>query len=233
MNKEPKLLTITEFEDYHKNGYTIVDTRPQKEFIEGFIPGSLHIPADEHFYSKALPYLATNQFFCLVTPRNKEAEHYKLIQQAGFTNIIGVLEDGWDIWQQSGLNIDVIVSISPQEFELEFKHGKLFLIDIREPEAFELEHVEGSYNYEKEVLINNYEQLDDKITNCIYCVDGSESLTLISYLKFNGKHNLYHVEGGYSAIRKMQQINFVRPKKKKDNKEKKFDPFGGYGASGN
>ncbi len=212
----PGTITIDEFQKNQKEGFLIVDTRPSKDFLNGFIPGSIHVPPHKDFITTTTPFLLRNQYFMLVTLPGEELQTAEKIYYLGFENLMGALEGGFEAWLSQNLPVDVIVSITPEEFDLEVRHGNLYLIDTRDPEAFEMEHVEDSHNFEPEVMYNNYDRIDDQITNCIYCANGSDSLTLISFLKFNGHHNLYHVEGGYGAIRNLDNIKIVKPGANKD-----------------
>lgn len=209
-----KKLGFSEFLKYQQEAYTILDVRGNADFISGHIPGSINIPLDRNFAEIAKEILIPNLPTLVISYRGSEVVMMEELTRKSKIRVEGYLEGGFNTWVEHNQKQDVIISMSGEELELEYKHGNLFLIDIRESEEFDIQHVDNSVNFEPEVLINNYEALDDKITNCIYCLDGSISTSVISWLKFNGKHNLYHVAGGFETIKKLENIKLVATEKK-------------------
>lgn len=70
------------------------------------------------------------------------------------------------------------------------------IIDIRNKENFNNNHIEGSINIPYEKLIKNPNILDRKKKYYIYCQKGITSLKLVRYLNSIG-YNLVSIIGGY------------------------------------
>ena len=219
-----RAIHIDTFKEYRKEGYSIIDLRPTETFARGFVPGSVNIPLGKSFDMIADLLVFKNQHILLVSAPGQGKEGYEELVKKGFTNILGYLDGGFEHWQNAGEQVDLVISISTGELELEIYHGDLFLIDIREKNAYEVQHVKNSLNFEPEVLIDNYDRIDEAITNCIFCANGEISMSLISFLKFHGKHNIYHVSGGFGKIRQNKGVPFETPKKKDVRKPVKDNP---------
>ena len=211
-------LNLENFQSFQRQGYTILDVRDSVVFGPAFIPGSINIQYDRNFNEIANELLIKNQPMLLIAESGREKDILAGLTSKGYSKMIGYLEGGIKTWLQAANPIDVIISINSEEFALELKHGDLYLIDIRPQEEFDIQHVDKSINFEQEILINNYDALDDMITNCIYCLDGSLSMSIISYLKFNGKHNLYHLQGGFISLKNQDGIKLLATEKKFEKK---------------
>lgn len=196
-----KKLTIHEFKDLIKKGYRIVDLRRPEDFSNSFIPGSLFINDDRDFLKNIRKFLLKDQGLVLICPKDNELRMIKKFSDAGFNNLAGFLDGGFETWLADKNNIDVIISISAEELLLDMKYGRVNIIDIRPKAEYDLKYIEESDNIPADTLINNYELIDNKSEICMICQNGILSMSLISYLKINGIHNIYHLDGGFRAIK--------------------------------
>ncbi|MEA3495942.1 MAG: rhodanese-like domain-containing protein [Bacteroidota bacterium] len=200
-------LTLENFKDYQKENLLILDTRKNEDFALGFIPKSINIELKRGFKAISKHFLLKDQALLIIASKGQEEKAIIDLRNFGFTNIKGYLKGGFESWRKNKLQIDIVISINPEELYLEKKHGKLFLIDIRPKNIYEKSQIEGSQNIDTKFLINNYQNIEDEVTNCIYCHNGSLSLALISYLKRAGKHNIYHVSNGFNGILKNKKLS--------------------------
>lgn len=195
-----KQISLENFKDFIAKGYRIVDLRSLDEFCISFIPGSVFINIDNDFEKNIHDFLYPDQAILVVCHPDNEQVITERFLKAGFNNIAGMLEGGFDTWLKSGGPIDVVISISGEELLLDLKYGKVQLIDIRPKAEYDLRHIEDSDNLTIEMIISHYDQIDSKGEICLICQDGYKSMSLISYLKINNLHNIYHLEGGFSSI---------------------------------
>jgi len=193
-------LNVSDFKSLINKGFRIVDLRPSEEFALNFIPTSLHIPLNEDFEELTNQYLFPDQAIVLVFNEEDIEKVSSKLELYGFSNIGGMLKGGLNSWISSKNPIDVIISISAEELLLEINHGHIQVIDIRPKAAYDLKHLEESDNIPVLHLINDYEMIDKNSEMCIFCNNGESSMSLISYLKINGIHNVYHVEGGFNFL---------------------------------
>ena len=55
----------------------------------------------------------------VVAPAGKEEMHIHSLVNAGFKNVAGYLEDGFEAWQSSGLPIDMIIDVDAGELAMD------------------------------------------------------------------------------------------------------------------
>jgi len=197
-----------EFIEMAKSSCRIVDVRNMEDFSSFHIPGSLYLNHNYHFEKTLEEFLFPDQAVLLVLEQNNEKMVLQQLDKLGFNNIKGILEGGINEWQKSNLPIDVVISITAEELMLEINHGHIQILDIRPAADFDVKHLEDSENVSFKYLISEYEMLDKNSEMCILCQNGELSMSLISYLKINGIHNIYHVEGGFEALEKSGYFKF-------------------------
>lgn len=199
-------LNIDEFINHIEEGYTIIDFRDADDFILGFIPNSIYVKYKHGFQEILELFITQNQYFLFIANEGEEETILNHLHELKYSNVIGYLKGGFLTWLKHKYTVDVVISIDEEEFELEYKHGNLYLMDLRPEFEFKLQYLKNSQNIDIELLLHNYDAIEDQVTNCIYCLDGELSLSMISYLKSNAKHNLYHISGGFNTVKKIKSI---------------------------
>lgn len=79
--------------------------------------------------------------------------------------------------------------------------GKCVLIDVRNPEEFRAERIEGSRNVPVESIRNEMNGMDRETPLLIYCKTGKRCLRAFDQLNEMGFHNIMMLDGGLEALK--------------------------------
>jgi hydroxyacylglutathione hydrolase len=208
-------LSALDFERQIINKYRVIDIREPAYFAYSHIPGSLNLVLDNSFEKHAKKFLFKDEALLIVGESGSEEQAILDMEKLGYQNIRGYLDGGIDAWIDAGKKIDVVISIMADELAIEIKHGNLYVYDIRLKSAFDRGHIEESENVKPALFISDYSVIEEDEFSTIVCEDGRLSMSIISWLKINGKHNLYHAEGGFREIKKEERFNLVKTPKMK------------------
>ena len=180
----------------------VLDVRHQSEFIKGHIPRSVFIGIDGNFapWVGAL-IVDVTQPILLVAPKGREEEVVTRLSRVGFDNVIGYLDGGFEAWKAANMEIDMITSISAEEFAKDFEDKKDVAFDVRREGEYVAEHVDGAKNTQLDYLNNYLSEFPEDKTFYVHCAGGYRSVIAASILKSRGIHNLVDVAGGYGAIK--------------------------------
>lgn len=197
-----KPLNIQDFDNEIKKGALILDVRHQKDFVEGFIPGSWFIGIDGGF----APWVGSlikdiNQKIIIVCPEGREEEVVTRLARVGYDNAVGYLKGSFLSWEKTGRQIDTIIQETAKELEVKNKK-EINILDVRKPTEYNVEHIESAKNKPLNDLFNHYKEIDKEKKYHIHCAGGYRSVIYISILKSKGYKNLIDVIGGYAAIKK-------------------------------
>lgn len=181
----------------------VLDVRDAADFANGFIPNAINIGLNGQFapwVGALIPDLL--QPIALVTPAGQEVETVSRLARVGYDHCIGFLEGGFATWEQSGKEIDTIESISADEFAQRRKVSpNAAIVDVRKPDEYESEHVEGAKNIPLDSLSEQMNQIWRDAPVYVHCAGGYRSMVANSILKARGFDNVVNVEGGMVAIK--------------------------------
>lgn len=87
--------------------------------------------------------------------------------------------------------------ISPEQLKdkLELRQ-QMMLLDVREPEEFEICHITGSILVPLSEFVDHVDDFDKNTEYIVICKDGDRSVEAIQILSKNGFLNLSNLEGG-------------------------------------
>ncbi len=210
-------LEIDEFEAIANHESALVlDVRPEHEFILGHIPNSIFIGLHGAFapWVGAL-ILDLKQPILLVTPKGKEKETVTRLSRVGYDNTLGYLKGGFSSWKASGKDVDVLDSISAEEFVHKTSMQDMNILDVRksgEHQSMYL-NLKGVENFPLDFINDNIHTIDKNKTYHIHCAGGYRSVIAASILKARGFSNLVNIEGGFGELKKtgVQLSDFVCP----------------------
>jgi hydroxyacylglutathione hydrolase len=192
-------------------GALILDTRSPSSFGKGFIPGSINIGIEGSFAVWAgtlIPDIA--QRILIVADPGREHEVITRLARVGYDHAIGYLEGGFDAWKASGKDIDVIQSVSAESLAMLLKADpKTNVLDVRKQSEYDSEHLVDAINMPLDYINENMQSLDPKTTYYVHCAGGYRSMTFISILRARGFRNLINVDGGFNALRRIQQVRLT------------------------
>jgi rhodanese-related sulfurtransferase len=178
-------------------------------FTQGFIPGSLFIGLEGRFAEWAGSLLPFNEPIILLTDEGKEKETLVRLARVGFSNVIGFVAGGFEVWQAAGEKTDLIIDIEADELAMDLPFDpQLLVLDVRKPAEFGDGHVKDAVNLPLGdmtdlVLVAN---IDEGRNLYVHCACGYRSVIAASLLKRHGFHNLRNVVGGWAKIKEQESI---------------------------
>lgn len=206
MKKGARALSPAEFSEASlAPGTIILDVRKPQEFASGFIPGALYIGLDGQF----APWVGTvildlKAPILLVAPPGREEEAVLRLSRVGYDNCTGYLDGGMGSWIQAGQATEQISSIPAGEFFRHYAQGHVTL-DVRKPGEFESSHLKNALSRPLDFIYEWMEQADPSTPYMIHCAGGYRSMIAASILRARGFQALTDVQGGYAAIRQLEQ----------------------------
>lgn len=187
----------------------ILDTRNERVFVKGFIPGSINIGLNGDF-APWVGALITNieQPILFIADKGKEKEVVTRLARVGYNNTIGYLEGGIEEWQMSGKPINTIKSVSADALvDAMEQHPTAMLLDVRRASEYDAQHVVGAENLPLDSINSGMDSLDKDTTYFVHCAAGYRSVIFISILMARGYTNFINVEGGFNAIKANDRLN--------------------------
>lgn len=180
----------------------IIDSRNPEEFVKGFIPGSINIGLNGNFATWAGTLIPdVKQEILLVTDEGCEEEAITRLARVGFDNCIGYLKGGFNAWLNSGNEIDLIHSITPEALALKAKNSAVEIIDVRKQSEYASEHIEAAINAPLDYINESMLKINPENTSYIHCAAGYRSVTFISILKARGYQNMINITGGFRDLK--------------------------------
>lgn len=202
-------LSIAGFKEAVEAGAVIVDTRPATEFTAGFVPGSISLGLEGSVAEWANTLLPRNQPLVLIAPAGKEADSAALLSAEGFNNLAGYLKHGFEGWQQSGEEIDIIIDVEADELAMDLPFDEnIMVLDVRRPAEFAEGHVVDAENVPLDEMADlvNIANIEEHQNVYLHCRSGYRSVIAASLLKRQGIHNIRNVLGGWNAIKAETRI---------------------------
>ncbi|MDH4473016.1 MAG: rhodanese-like domain-containing protein [Fluviicola sp.] len=192
----------------------VIDTRKADQFAAGFIPGSINIGIDGDFAVWVGTLISDiQQNILLITEPGREAEAVTRLARIGCDHALGFLEGGFEAWKNAGKPVDIIQSLSADEFVNKYHAG--VLLDVRKESEFESEHFIGAVNKPLDFIDVNYSSMNPDETYYIHCAGGYRSMIYASILRTKGFKNIVNLEGGFKALKatgKLLVTEYVCPK---------------------
>ena len=186
----------------------ILDSRSTSSFLEGFIPGSIFISLTEKFEVFAEKVLPRNEEIIILAEEGKEKESAERLIKAGFENISGFIEGGFNAWKENSWANDIVIEIEPDELMMDIPFDEnLMVIDVRDEDEFDADHFEGAENLPLSKLSDPgaISMIEDQHNVYILSQNGYRSLIAASLLKREGLHNIRTVKGGWNEVKKIVQ----------------------------
>jgi rhodanese-related sulfurtransferase len=181
----------------------IIDTRTDVEFLQGYIPGSIHIGLDEIKTLNALKIIEQDCPIIVVCTQGTEVILIKRFELLGYTQVKGYLQGGFSTWSDADQKIDLIIEVEVDELAMDIPFDEyLMILDIRAEEVFDKGHIKDAVHLP---LIEfgdpgSMSELDEHFN--IYIIDdlGKQLLLAASVLKKQGIHNIRIVKDGWDAV---------------------------------
>jgi hydroxyacylglutathione hydrolase len=210
------LLSIEEIRSIIADGAWVIDSRPSAVFVQGLVPQSIHIPNTDNFLEYAELVLEPEMKLVLIAEAGQETAVFRNLLKTGFANLAGTLDGGFDAWLNAGGAKDIIIDITPEEFELDFNFDEFYLIDLRTEDQYEEEHFEYAENLPLSEVEEAIPDLNPDLTYYLYGNTFEDAAFAGALFKRGGFHKLRVVNEGYEAL-KRTNIPVVKNKKTKSD----------------
>jgi len=187
----------------------LLDTRPEEEFTDGFIPGSIFIGLNGRYAEWAGSLLPFDKTIIVIAEEGKEKESIVRLTRVGFSKFAGYVGGGFHAWKNAGEETDMIINIEPDELAMDIPHDdKLVVVDVRRETEFADGHVKDAVNIPLNSLTDpaSMANIEDDQNLYVHCAGGYRSVIAASLLKRQGIHNLYNVLGGWNKIKQQAKI---------------------------
>ena len=195
------------------SGYAIVDARKPEIFTDGFIEDSVSIPFGDNFIDSLQELISADIRVIIVADEVNIPAIVKAVKGSGANNVAGYLAGGYEAWISGGNKFDMLISIDPDEFAIDYQFDEFYLVDVRDKEDFEKGHVEDAENIALIDLEPLLIEMETKDSYYLYGNTAAEATTAASLLKRNGFDRVRPVAADYEAI-KATGIPLFAPKKK-------------------
>lgn len=181
----------------------IIDTRIDSEFLQGYIPGAIHVALDEIKTLNALKIMEQDCPIILVCTNGTEALAIKKFELLGYTQVKGFLKGGFASWVEADQKKDLIIEVEVDELAMDIPFDEyLMILDIRTEDVYDKAHIKDSINLPLIEFSDpgSMSELDEHFN--IYIIDdlGKQLLLAASILKKQGIHNIRIVQDGWDAV---------------------------------
>lgn len=186
----------------------IVDVRTRQEYEAGHLERARLIPLDElrERCHELDPRLKT-VVYCKIGLRGYLAA--RILQQHGFADVFnltgGLLScpgNRGGISVSSAPNSGSNGTVSVARFREELQRGGSTAIDVREPEEYSYEHIEGTLSLPDARLEASLDRLPRDRDIYVACATGVRSVQAVRRLKASGFLKVHDVQGGIAAWKK-------------------------------
>jgi len=186
--------------------YIVLDARSYDAFGSQHITGAWHIDFGGNFPTFAGWVLPQDKDILLVADNYEEALQVNIwARRVGVDRIVGYLEGGMLAWAVSGQRTKDVHQISAEDLH-DMASGdtstKMVLLDVRAPNEYEDNHIEGAVNIPAPDLRTRFKELEKEKPTILICNTGYRSSLGTSILRQNGFKDVSNVSGGmtgYSA----------------------------------
>lgn len=201
VEKALKPLSVEDFFELSRSGHTVIDTRIPDQFEQGFVPKAFNFGLNGQYAIWAATLLDIHQPVIIVAEEGKEEESATRLARVGFDNIQGYLKGGFEAWKAEGKRYDMVISIEPEEFAMDYKLDEVHVLDVRKPSEWDNGHLSHATAFSLADMEKNMDNLDKEKTYYIHCAGGYRSMIAASWLKSKGIDKVKNVYGGFEKIK--------------------------------
>ncbi len=199
----PSPLSIKEALPYFQRGAGLLDTRSKDVYVQGHVPGSVHLEADDQLSNRIGFVFPPDAPMILLL--NDASDYQRVVYslaRVGYENVVGYIAEGLDVWKSLGLPLVAgdVKDIEPKELqELLQSDTRPVVVDVREPWEYKQGHVPGAVLMPLGQLASLVGELDTEKPVAVICASGSRSQSAAALLGQKGFKTIYNVLGGTGA----------------------------------
>jgi hydroxyacylglutathione hydrolase len=183
-----------------RRGAQVLDTRSPREFADGHLADSTHIPLGAGFADWAETLMPFGCPIVLVAAPGREEDAAVRLRRAGFDRVIGFLAGGIDAVARLLVPVRHPARISSELLRRRLARGPLTLIDVRAEAEWRRDGIFGSVNIPLQHLRERIAEVPAGPV-VVYCQTGERSSSAASLLEQTGRLNVVVLVGGLAGWR--------------------------------
>ena len=188
------------FPALQRGGVVIIDTRTPKAFAVGHLPGTLNVPLDSSFATRAGSVLPDEAMVALLVEGGvaRAERPMRALSLIGVDDVHGVLDESVLDWQAKHGALATIAQMSPT---VAATTRDAHVVDVRNASEWAEGHVPGAMHIPLPELADRMSELPDGPL-ILHCQGGSRSVIAASLLQAAGRQDVSNMDGGYAAWRR-------------------------------
>ena len=202
-------LSIEQFKELLENpDYILIDTRSKDQWAESHIPNSLHITPATVKYAVAMGSITKTSSLLFILDTNFENETLTYFKEAGFSNIIGYLNGGFETWRAASYRYDMLIEVEVDELAMDIPFDEFLMpLDIRTEIDYNKNHIKNSISLPLAEFMDpgSMSELDEHFNIYIISEDGTTNTLAASILKKQGIHNIRVVNEGWAGVELLKE----------------------------
>ena len=178
-----------------------LDVRPNDQFVQAHVPGSINIALSGQFasWAGALLGVAAKPILIADTPE-QIAEARLRLARVGIEGPAGFLQDGIDGWKRAGYALESLPQISVTELNDSLKD--LPVLDVRRESEWQAGHIADAQWWPLDNFRVSPPEVNGDAPLAVHCQGGYRSVIACSLLRRAGFKNVINVAGGFDAWKK-------------------------------
>jgi hydroxyacylglutathione hydrolase len=194
----PPALSAAEFARRAEAGAIILDTRDDHGYVAGHIAGALHVSLDGQYASWVGTLVRPDQSILVVADPGREEEAVMRLARVGYDRVDGLLDGGFAAWRGDGRPTQ---STPQRAVDDEATQGR-GVLDVRRPQEWDRDHLEGAVLIPLAQLSARVSELDRDREWLVVCASGYRSTIAASVLERAGFSKVVNGAGGMDAYRR-------------------------------
>jgi glyoxylase-like metal-dependent hydrolase (beta-lactamase superfamily II)/rhodanese-related sulfurtransferase len=197
------MLEVNEFAKMsEEKGTVVIDTRSEKDFVRGFVPGAYYMGIDGSFATWVGTLIDDLQTpFLVVADEGREEEVVTRLARVGYDHVVGFLKGGLEAWKASGRPFNTLPEVTAADLACEIRAGNSFnVLDVRKESEYASQHIDSFINFPLDFINQNIDQLDPSQTYYVHCAGGYRSLIASSIMMARGFATPVNILEGYRAL---------------------------------
>lgn len=199
--------------EWSTENITLIDSRSAAQFTDGFIPGAVFVGLEGGFKEWMLTLFPVDTPILVIAEAGREEETMDKLKEAGFRNIKGYIDGGFEAWKNAGEKYDMIINVDAAEMAMDIPFDEnMVIVDVRKPVEYAEGHIENALNLPLADITDpaNLIKLEERDNLYVHCARGYRSVIAASLLKQQGYDNLRNVLGGWEFIKHTKGIKIVK-----------------------
>jgi hydroxyacylglutathione hydrolase len=195
-------LPVEHLDEVLSGGARVVDLRTAPAFAREYIPGTINIPLNRSFLSRAGWLLSHEREFYLIHDSDSDARARETLKELGMIGLDGC--GGWfgsDAFarnRQRGA-LGSVSQVEPTELAQLIAADAVRVIDVRALDEWNAGHLEGAQHIPFGRIEEQLESVDPSRPVVLYCAGGGRSAVAASLLKAHGVTDVRNLRGGIDA----------------------------------